>query len=100
MVEKMRAVADRFDERVLIGELYLPIERLVAYYGTNGSGVHLPFNFHLIERPWNARVISMLIEEYESALPTDGWPNCPTEFSKACCAFVPANICPSTSSRK
>jgi alpha-glucosidase len=60
---------------VLIGELYLPIERLVAYYGTNGSGLHLPFNFHLIERPWNARLIATLIEEYESALPTDGWPN-------------------------
>jgi alpha-glucosidase len=75
MVEKMRAVTDHYRERVLIGELYLPIERLVAYYGTNGSGVHLPFNFHLIERPWNARVIATLIEEYESALPTDGWPN-------------------------
>jgi glycosidase len=31
--------------------------------------------FHLIERAWNARVIATLIEEYESALPRDGWPN-------------------------
>ena len=75
MVEKMRGIIDCYEERVLIGELYLPIERLVAYYGTNGSGLHLPFNFHLITRPWNARVIATLIEEYESALPTDGWPN-------------------------
>jgi alpha-glucosidase len=75
MVEKMRSVTDSYNERVLIGELYLPIKRLVAYYGTNGSGVHLPFNFHLIERAWNARVIAALIEEYESALPKDGWPN-------------------------
>ena len=29
----MRAVVDEFPERVLIGEIYLPIERLVAYYG-------------------------------------------------------------------
>ena len=34
--------------RVLIGEIYLPIERLVTYYGANGDGVHLPFNFQLI----------------------------------------------------
>src|SRR3712207_6164082 len=43
----MRQVSDSYDDRLLIGELYLPIERLVRYYGENGRGVHLPFNFHL-----------------------------------------------------
>jgi hypothetical protein len=33
--------------RVLIGEIYLPLERLVAYYGVDLSGAHLPFNFQL-----------------------------------------------------
>ena len=75
MIEKMRRVTDAHQDRVLIGELYLPIERLVAYYGTEGSGVHLPFNFHLILRPWKARDIAALIEEYEAALPANGWPN-------------------------
>jgi alpha-glucosidase len=56
----------------MIGELYLPIEALVAYYG---SGVHLPFNFHLISTPWNAREIASLVEAYEAALPQDAWPN-------------------------
>ena len=36
---------------MLIGELWLPIERLVAYYGRDGRGLHLPFNFHLILTP-------------------------------------------------
>lgn len=75
MVEKMRRLVDGYPDRLLIGELYLPIERLVAYYGREGSGVHLPFNFHLILRPWKARAIAILIEEYEDALPADGWPN-------------------------
>jgi alpha-glucosidase len=67
----MRRVLDEYDA-VMIGELYLPIERLVAYYG---SGVHLPFNFHLLSTPWNAREIASLVEAYEAALPRDAWPN-------------------------
>src|SRR3954451_15001611 len=39
------------EERLLLGELYLPIERLVAYYA---SGLDMPANFHLISTPWRA----------------------------------------------
>ena len=75
MIALMRRVADAYDARLLIGELYLPIERLVTYYGVGGSGVHLPFNFHLILVPWQARQIAALIDTYEAALPPGGWPN-------------------------
>ncbi|MCK0198099.1 alpha-amylase family glycosyl hydrolase [Ancylobacter sp. 6x-1] len=62
-------------DRVLIGEIYLPVERLVAYYGERLAGVHLPFNFQLILASWNARGIARLIDDYEQALPEGGWPN-------------------------
>jgi alpha-glucosidase len=75
MIALMRRIVDAYDARLLIGELYLPIERLVTYYGVQGSGVHLPFNFHLILVPWQARQIEALINTYEAALPADGWPN-------------------------
>ena len=75
IIHRFREVADEYDERVLIGELWLPIERLVAYYGREGRGLHLPFNFHLILTPWKARLISALIETYEAALPAGAWPN-------------------------
>ena len=75
----MRAIADAFgregDERVLIGEIYLPVERLMRYYGLEGEGVHLPFNFQLIDAPWQARSLARMIAEYEAALPPGGWPN-------------------------
>jgi alpha-glucosidase len=71
----LRAVIDEFDDRLLIGEIYLPIERLMAYYGEDLGGVHLPFNFALLETPWDARVIANRILEYEVALPAGGWPN-------------------------
>jgi alpha-glucosidase len=75
VVAGMRRVLDKYDERVLIGEIYLPIERLVTYYGANLSGAHLPFNFALIQAPWRADAIAKLIDEYEGALPRGGWPN-------------------------
>ena len=72
----MRAVLDEYADRVLIGELYLPIDRLVAYYGRDGRGAQLPFNFQLLlMQGWDAATIAGIITQYEAALPTGGWPN-------------------------
>src|SRR4051794_41420493 len=71
----MRRVADEYPDRVMIGEAYLPIDRLMAYYGVDLTGFHLPFNFHLLSTPWQPLAIAALIEAYEAALPPGGWPN-------------------------
>jgi len=76
MISGMRRVLDGCGgERVMIGELYLPFDRLVLYYGEGGRGVHLPTNMHLITTPWSAPSLAALISEYEAALPPHGWPN-------------------------
>ena len=92
VVRAMRAVADEYASRVLIGEIYLPLDRLVSYYGDgggdgdgdgdgggggdgDGAGVHLPFNFHLLLTDWTAPALHRLIGEYEAALPAGAWPN-------------------------
>jgi alpha-glucosidase len=75
LITQMRTVIDRYFDRVLIGEIYLPLERLVAYYGKDLTGAHLPFNFALIHSAWNANAIAILIADYEKALPPGGWPN-------------------------
>ncbi len=75
IVAGLRRTVDEFDSRVLIGEVYLPLERLMAYYGANLCGVHLPFNFQLLQSAWHARSIAALIDRYEGALPQGGWPN-------------------------
>lgn len=75
LVQKMRSVLDEFGDRVMIGEIYLPISKLVSYYGVDNSGVQLPFNFQLIMLPWSTQKISAAIQEYEAALPPGGWPN-------------------------
>jgi alpha-glucosidase len=75
IVRRMRALFDEFDDRVLIGEIYLPVERLVQYYGADLAGAHLPFNFQLINASWDARHLAKMIFEYETAIPEGGWPN-------------------------
>jgi alpha-glucosidase len=75
-VAAMRRVADAYPgERLLIGEAYLPIDRLMTYYGVGLSGFQLPFNFHLLSTPWEAGAIAALIARYEAALPPGAWPN-------------------------
>jgi alpha-glucosidase len=75
VVAGLRDVANEFDDRVLIGEIYLPLERLMGYYGADLDGVQLPFNFQLLQSSWNAREIAEVITRYEGALPRGAWPN-------------------------
>ncbi|MGA6938993.1 MAG: alpha-amylase family glycosyl hydrolase, partial [Pseudolabrys sp.] len=75
VVAEMRFVLDQYDERVLIGEIYLPIERLVTYYGQDLRGAQLPFNFQLLLTAWTAAAVGKLVTDYEGALPPGGWPN-------------------------
>ena len=74
-LRELREVADEFPERVLVGEVYMEPRRLVRYYGTDGRGAHLPFNFALVTLPWDARTIGAAVEAYEAALPATAWPN-------------------------
>ena len=87
IVAEMRAVMDSYGAttgeveggsgRVLIGEIYLPLPRLVRYYGAgpNLSGANLPFNFHLIQTRWAADAVAEVIRTYEALLPAGAWPN-------------------------
>jgi alpha-glucosidase len=75
VIAEMRSVLDQYDERVLIGEIYLPIERLVTYYGQDLRGANLPFNFQLLHTAWTAAAVGKLVKDYEGALPQGGWPN-------------------------
>ncbi len=80
-----RVLVARLSNRVLIGEIYLPLPELVRYYGMSEenaadkqlqlTGANLPFNFHLIQTAWNAGAIAEIIQRYEDLLPPGAWPN-------------------------
>ena len=76
VVAEMRAVLDEYNDRVLIGEIYLPVQRLMTYYGSATlQGANLPFNFLLLQCAWSAEAVRAIISEYMAALPPGAWPN-------------------------
>jgi alpha-glucosidase len=75
LVGEMRSVLEEFGDRVLIGEIYLPIPRLMQYYGAGLRGANLPFNFQLLQCAWTADELAKTIDDYLKALPAGAWPN-------------------------
>jgi alpha-glucosidase len=75
LVAEMRRVVDEYAERVLIGEIYLPIQQLMAYYGKDLAGANLPFNFQLLQCAWSAEALAQVLADYHAALPPGAWPN-------------------------
>ena len=75
ILRRLRDVSDEFEDRVLIGEVWLSPKRLVVYYGHDLDGLHLPFNLQLLLLEWSARAVRDGIVRYESLLPAGAWPN-------------------------
>jgi alpha-glucosidase len=75
LIGQLRSVADEFSDRVLVGEIWLPVRRLVRFYGRDLRGLQMPFNFQLITIPWTPLALHHAIAEYEAALPQGAWPN-------------------------
>ncbi len=76
LMRELRAVADEFDEKILIGEIWLPPTELVTFYGSELDELHLPFNFGLLElNEWRADTVSNAVGAYEKAMPPKAWPN-------------------------
>ncbi|HET9954033.1 MAG TPA: alpha-amylase family glycosyl hydrolase, partial [Polyangiaceae bacterium] len=74
-IAAIRQVVDRYPDRVLIGEAWLPVDRLMAYYGVDLSGLHLPFNFQLLQARWEVPILRSIVARYEESLPSGAWPN-------------------------
>jgi alpha-glucosidase len=74
-IREIRSVADEFEDRLLVGEIWLPLKQLVAYYGTDLNGLHLPFNFQLLDLAWSAPRLARALRTYEELLPPGAWPN-------------------------
>ena len=76
LIREMRSLLDSYDDRMMVGETYLPNDLLMVYYGTpEKRECHLPFNFQLIRAPWKAAIVKKMVDDYEAALPSDAWPN-------------------------
>ena len=75
IIKDMRKVMDNYPDRVMVGETYMPYKDLIMYYGEKNDECHLPFNFHLLEAKWDAKVFKQEVDDYEAALTEGRWPN-------------------------
>ena len=76
LMAAIRDASDAFPERVLLGEMYLPVEELVTYYGTQQRPeLHLPLNLQLLFQNWDADSLQQLLEQYYRVMPEHGWPS-------------------------
>ena len=82
MMRRLRATLDEFGDKVAIGEIWLPLQERMAYYGQDADEFHMPFNFDLISqadflnpRAWSAQNVQSVVDDYEAAVPDFGWPN-------------------------
>ncbi|MDT7855780.1 alpha-amylase family glycosyl hydrolase [Rubrivirga sp. S365] len=68
-------------ERVAIGEIHeFDLDRWASFYGKptgdgHLSGLHMPFNFGLLNVEWTAADVRAHVDAVEAALPDGAWPN-------------------------
>lgn len=70
----LRTFIDQYDDRLLIGEMYLSLQEIVEYYGANDE-LHLPLNTELMSCQWSAKSVQEVVDRYEQLLPEGAWPN-------------------------
>lgn len=75
IVADMRSLVDGYDDRILLGELYLDVERIAAYYGAERPELHLPLNPIFGSLPWEADELRKAIDDVLCRAPDHGWPS-------------------------
>ena len=76
--KEWRQVADRYGrQRILIGEVYGPLDVVVSYYGgTRNNEFTFPFNFFLLTNTdWTGSAVNCIVSQFMDNLPSGAWPN-------------------------
>ena len=75
VIRQLRAVANEYPGRVLVGEAYLPVEELAGYLGHGRDDeFHLAFDFELLHSPWEHQHLTLAVERSEALHPRGVWP--------------------------
>jgi alpha-glucosidase len=75
VVAQMRRLVDEYQDRVLLGELYLPIDQIIAFYGRDEPELHLPLQPVFGSLPWTVEELYRLIDPYLGQMPENAWPS-------------------------
>ena len=75
VMRRWRAVADGYEDAMLVGETYVyDLDALVRYYGDGSDELHLGFNIPFIKAPLEAEPMREIVEYMERELPDGAWP--------------------------
>ncbi len=74
ILARIRRLVDSYDDRVLLGELYLPLDKIVEFYGRERPELHLPMHMAVTWTQWSAAALGGVIDDYETRVREHGWP--------------------------
>ncbi|HZW03594.1 MAG TPA: alpha-glucosidase, partial [Anaerolineaceae bacterium] len=74
MLADIRALLDSYPERYAVGETFEASPAQAAAY-TGADRLHATFNFRFTGCPWQPRCFLKAVQDWESALSVDDWPN-------------------------
>jgi len=75
ILRRFRRTLDLYEDRMVVGEVYLlDLRKLARYYGSGRDELHLAHNFVFLHQPWKPQAFRSVVDEYESLLPADAWP--------------------------
>jgi alpha-glucosidase len=62
--------------RTSVGEIHIyDWQQWASYYGQHLDELHMPFNFALLNVPWEAQDVRGVVGALEAAIPAGAWPN-------------------------
>jgi len=71
LIQQYRDLLDKYEDRVFLGEIYLPFNKLATY----NNEIQLPSNTLLLTTPWEPHLLKKQIRRYFASLPDNAWPN-------------------------
>jgi alpha-glucosidase len=73
-LRRIRAVVDEYDDRMIVGEVYLLDQRRIVEYINTGDELDLAHNFVFMLLAWNAQAIRTSVEEFAALVEPAAWP--------------------------
>jgi alpha-glucosidase len=73
-LRRIRGVVHEFDDRMLVGEVYILDLRRLASYVSTGDELDLAHNFVFLHLPWDARAVRASVDEFVELAGAMAWP--------------------------
>jgi alpha-glucosidase len=73
-LRRIRGVIDEYEDRMIVGEVYIRDLRRVVAYINSGDELNLAHNFVFVHLPWDAVQMRESVDEFEALAEPVAWP--------------------------